>query len=61
MKDFVFIKFFLEDKNYINIKNLFKELVIEIKDYIIDNFEIEENSIFCYNSFEFFDILNWFE
>lgn len=61
LKDFVFIKLSLEYKNYTNIKNLFKELAIEIKDYITDNLEIEENSISCYDSSEFPDTLNWFE
>lgn len=61
LKDFVFIKLSLEDKNSTNLEYLFEELAIEIKDYITDNLEIEENSISCYNSSEFPDTLHWFE
>lgn len=61
LKDFVFIKLSLEDKNSTNLEDLFEELAIEIKDYITDNLEIEENSISCHNSSEFPDKLHWFE
>lgn len=61
LKDFVFIKLSLEDKNSTNLEDLFEELAIEIKDYITDNLEIEENSISCHNSSEFPDKLRWFE
>lgn len=60
-KDFVFIKLSLEDKKSINLEDLFEELAIEIKDYITDNLEIEENSISCHKSSKIPDTLNWFE
>ncbi len=61
LKDFVFIKLSLEDKKSKNLGDLFEELAIEIKDYIIDNLEIEENSISCHKSSEFPNTLKWFE
>ncbi|MEB3339272.1 hypothetical protein [Okeania sp.] len=61
MENFVFIKLSLKDKNYITIGKLFEELAIEIKDYIKNHLEIEENSISCNNNSEYQDILKWFK
>ncbi|MEM1167626.1 MAG: AAA-like domain-containing protein [Cyanobacteria bacterium P01_H01_bin.35] len=58
---FVFIQLSLQDINFINIGSFFEALATEIKDYIINNLEIEENVISCNNNSEDQDILNWFE
>lgn len=61
LDNFVFIQLSLEGKSSIDTANIFEELAIEIKDYITNNLEIEENSISCDNNSEEQDTLNWFE